>query len=132
ANVIANTVSVLLGSGNGTFGQHSDFNVGTSPRSVAVGDFNGDGKLDIVTNNSMGVAVLLGAGNGSLYPQTTFPAGVGPTCVTVADFNGDGKLDLAVSNAGSWDGFTWTGSSVSILLGNGNGTFQAPVNYPVG
>ena len=57
-------------------------------------------------------------------PAADFPVGVSPSAVTVGDFNGDGKSDLAVANNGS--------DNVSVLLGNGNGTFQTARNYPVG
>jgi len=99
--------------------------------SVAVGDFNGDGKLDLaVANISLGnpgpisVSVLLGNGDGTFQPAVNYSAGSYPSSVTVADFNGDGKLDLAVANNGS--------NNVSILLGNGDGTFQPAVDYSAG
>src|SRR3989442_2223522 len=96
-----------------------DFAAGRSPDSVAVGDFNGDGKLDLATANfdSNDVSVLLGNGDGSFQAALTFAAGRGPSFVAVGDFNGDGKLDLVVANFDSGD--------VSVLLGNGDGSFQA-------
>src|SRR2546425_1268326 len=82
-----------------------DFAAGRSPDSVAVGDFNGDGKLDLAVANfdSSDVSVLLGNGDGSFKAALTFGAGRGPSFVAVGDFNGDGKLDLAVANPGSSD-----------------------------
>ena len=71
--------------------------VGTNPTSVAVGDFNGDGKLDVAVANSgsSNVSILLGNGDGTLQPARNFDAGVAPNGIAVADFNGDGKLDIA-------------------------------------
>ena len=125
-----NNVSVLLGNGNGTFQASVNYAVGTGARSVSVGDFNGDGKLDLaVANVSSGnVSVLLGNGDGTFQTAVDYSVLTGPTGVAVGDFNGDGKLDLAVS-LGNFDG---TGAEVAILLGNGDGTFRAPVNYSTG
>ena len=99
---------------------------GIAPNSVALGDFNGDGKQDLaVANQSSGnVSILLGNGNGSFGAATNFAAGFGSISVAAGDFNGDGKQDLAVANANS--------NNVSILLGNGNGSFGSPINIPVG
>ena len=93
------------------------------PQSVAVGDFNGDGRADLAVANdsSNNVSVLLGNGNGTFQTAVNYGAGRGPSSVAVGDFNGDGKADLAVAN--------YSGGNVSVLLGNGNGTFQAAVNY---
>src|SRR2546426_980193 len=102
-----------------------DFAAGRSPDSVAVGDFNGDGKLDLAVANrgSNDVSVLLGNGDGTFQAALTFAAGSGPSSVAVGDFNGDGKLDLAVASRGS--------SLVSVLLGNGDGTIQAALTFAV-
>ncbi|MGA2372192.1 MAG: FG-GAP repeat domain-containing protein [Candidatus Korobacteraceae bacterium] len=120
-------VSVLLGNGDGTFRPGVEYEAGGFSTTVATGDFNRDGILDLVTSNfSTGnVSVLLGNGDGTFRPHVDYPAGLNPTGVVVADFNGDGKLDLAVGIPGS------DGGAVAILLGNGDGTFRAPVDYPV-
>jgi hypothetical protein len=89
---------------------------------VTTGDFNSDGHLDIVTANSVGsnISFIPGVGNGTLgIPDTTHVPGV-LFCITSADFNNDTKLDIAVGNSGN----------VSLLFGNGNGTFQPDSSYP--
>ncbi|MCZ8362164.1 MAG: FG-GAP-like repeat-containing protein, partial [Microcystis sp. LE19-251.1A] len=108
------------------FGTPTNFTVGSSPISVTVGDFNGDGKSDLATANvgSNNVSVLLGTGTGSFGPATNFSVGGGPFSVTVGDFNGDGKSDLAVANFSS--------QKVSVLLGTGTGSFGLATNFTVG
>jgi hypothetical protein len=94
--------------------------------SVAVGDFNGDGHLDLAVASS-GVSILLGNGDDSFLTAENFGAGSIPFSMAVGDFNGDGHLDLVVfglDNAGN--------STVSIWLGNGDGSFQAAHSYPGG
>jgi len=98
--------------------------VGTSPTAVVIADFNGDGKVDLaVANSGSGnVSILLGNGDGTYKPAVNFDAGMAtPTSIEVADFNNDGIQDLAV-----WTLSGPIGSSLSILLGKGDGTFQAP------
>jgi hypothetical protein len=99
---------------------------GFSPLAVAVGDLNGDHRLDVVVvnENSGSISVLLGNGDGTLQAATTFPAGRTPFFVVLADFNRDGKLDAAVANR------VGLGiADVSILLGDGGGGFKLPVSY---
>ncbi|PYJ97759.1 MAG: VCBS repeat-containing protein [Verrucomicrobia bacterium] len=131
-----NGISVLLGKGDGSFQPAISFGAGTSPGSVAAGDFNSDGKPDLVVANldSHNVSMLLGNGDGTFRAAVNYGAGMDPVSVAVGDFNGDGKLDLAVANYPSWDngkpGFT--NGAVSVLLGKGDGSFRAAVNYSVG
>jgi hypothetical protein len=120
------TVTVLLGNGDGTFTQSGVFNTasgaGDPPYSVAVGDFNGDGKLDLVTagDQSDKISILIGNGDGTFQPHVDYPTSSTAWKVVTGDFNRDGHLDVAVAGA---DGDY-------VLLGNGDGTFLPAVLYP--
>src|SRR5262249_48659370 len=105
------TVSIRLGNGNSTFTAASDVTVGSNPISLAVGDFNGDGKQDFATANYDGgtVSICLGNGQGAFTTEPDVPVGAHPNSVAVPDFNGDGKPDLAVANDNDKN-------SVSVLL----------------
>jgi hypothetical protein len=127
----ANRIGVLAGNGDGTFAAPVFTLVGSSapvaitPEFLGAGDFNQDGKTDIATSNkeANSVSVLLGNGNGTFQTATTFAVGSTPLGIAVADLNKDGSLDLAVANLGGLS----TPSSITVLYGNGNGTFtQAP------
>ncbi|MGW6412828.1 FG-GAP repeat domain-containing protein [Streptomyces vinaceus] len=122
------TVSVLLGNGDGTFSPPASYPTGSFPVSGALGDVNGDNKLDFITANGSAnsVSVLLGNGDSTFNPAATYPIGTGtrPNSVVVGDLNGDNKPDLTTAN--------FNGTSVSVLLGNGDGTFNPPASYPTG
>jgi hypothetical protein len=126
-----NEVSILVGYGDGTFQPARNYPVGTFPYAIVSGDFNGDGRLDLAVADigSNDVSVLLGNGDGTFQPARQYAAGNSPDALVAGDFNGDGKLDLAVADYG--DGFTDFGG-VSVLLGNGDGTFQPAVEYSAG
>ena len=125
----AGTVTVLLGQGDGSFQGAGYFDVGFVSYSVAAGDFNGDGVVDLVVTNvgQQNVSVLLGIGNGTFQAQHNFAAGRNPVAVALGDFNGDGALDLAVANSFPES----EPNSVSVLLGNADGTFQPPQSFAV-
>lgn len=115
-----------------------NYAAGNSPAGVVVADFNGDGKLDIAvadegnpsTGDNGGVSILLGNGDGTFQPAVLVPAGKNPIAIVAGDFNNDGKQDLVVSD---FDGRGTGGNgSISVLLGNGDGTFQAPVTLRAG
>ena len=123
ANTDGDTVSVLLGNGDGTFQPQVTYAVGSGPDAIVAGDFTGDGRLDLAVANcgSNDVSVLLGNGDGTFQPQVdrtrwgrTQPPSWRATSPATA------SLDLAVANYGSND--------VSVLLGNGDGTFQPQVD----
>ncbi len=126
ANVAGNNVSILLGSGTGTFAPAVNYAVGSGPQAVCSADFNGDGKMDVASVNTSGntVSILLGSGTGTFAPAVNYAAGSSSNAIFSADFNGDGKMDLVTANYGS--------NSVSVLLGSGTGTFAAAVNYSCG
>ena len=106
--------------------------MGSTPASLAVGDFTGNGKLDLAVadKDSGTVSILFGNGDGTFQPAVSYPAGPLPDFVAVGDFTGNGHLDLAVAN-GAPSGPVAPNGTVSILLGNGDGTFQPAVPYPV-
>jgi len=101
-------------------------------RAVAVGDFNGDGKPDLVVPyyaNPGQVAVLLGNGDGTFkQPIVSGNAGSEPDAIAVGDFNGDGKLDVVVADFGR----NGVNGTVTLMLGNGDGTFQPGMSYSAG
>jgi len=130
ANQGSNNVSVLLGNGDGSFQAAVGFAAGATAMAVSISDFNGDGKQDLATANFNGadVSVLLGNGDGTFQAPVNFAVGVGPWQLDSGDLNGDGRQDIvASSNFGNTSGGT-----VSVLEGNGDGSFQAAVDFAVG
>jgi hypothetical protein len=134
--------AVLLGNGDGTFQPAVTYNSGPYGESIVVADVNGDGKPDLVVMNECDnsgscsggglIAVLLGNGDGTFQTaRNYYSGGVNPFSIAVADINGDGKPDLVVANRGDSNGNTNNGT-VSVLLGNGDGTFQTAVDYASG
>ena len=123
------TVSVLKGNGDGTFSLLSTTSTGNNPATATIADFNSDGKLDTAVANQTDntIAIVLGNGDGTFAgnaPFTLLQTGNGPVAVVSGDWNADAKQDLAVTN--SADG------TVSIFLGNGDGTFAAQGPVAVG
>lgn len=126
------TVSIVPGNGNGTFGAATNVTGLTHNDAIAVGDFNGDGRQDIVvTNKSSGAAandrvgILFQNSDGSF---TLAPLGgithTGLDAVAAADLNGDGHPDIAIVDQND--------NKVTVIMNNGNGTFAAPVDYNTG
>jgi Bacterial Ig-like domain (group 3)/FG-GAP-like repeat/FG-GAP repeat len=127
-------IGVLLGNGNGTFMPAVTYSSGNPANAIAIADVNLDGKPDLVMQNQAAntVDVLLGNGDGTFQSAVSFSTGgdedaqglFGGESIAVADVNGDGKPDVVVVNSGS--------NTVSVLLGNGDGTFQTAVPYSTG
>lgn len=116
-NGSGDSISILLGNGDGTFKNHVDYLTPLAPLQLVTGDFNLDGKLDLAVVDSAGFSVLLGNGNGTFQSFVNYSGGSGPAMVA-ADFNHDGKSDVATG-----------GSGIFVSLGNGDGTFMQPQGY---
>jgi hypothetical protein len=114
----------MLGNGDGSF-QAPVFNSTGDVASIATGDFNNDGILDIVLTDraQQNVIVFLGNGDGTFTQQSTFSTPGPAHGVVVADFNGDGKDDVACA-VGAVNQL----SDLYLALGNGDGTFQVPTS----
>jgi hypothetical protein len=142
SNANDNTVTILLGNGDGTFteaGGSPISNFKYNPGPIISADFNGDGHVDLAVSNFTpsdpssplgNVRVLLGNNDGTFAdaPGSPITVGVDPFALAAADYNQDGKTDLAVDNYGQITQFPT--QTLSILLGNGNGTF-APLGTPI-
>ena len=128
----SNNAGILLGNGDGTFQNPLIFSAGRNPVCIAVADFNGDGKLDLAIADQSGgsISIWLGKGDGTFLPPAFYAVEKDPNRIAVADFNGDGKLDLAVLSYGESNAIS--PNNVSILLGNGDGTFQPRKDYGTG
>jgi hypothetical protein len=122
----SNSVSILLGNGDGTFTTGQTLATGSDPVALVVGDFTGNGidDLAVVNEGSNAVTIYLGNGDGTFAAGQTLTVGSAPDGIAGGDFNGDGKEDLVVSDGGA--------NTLSILLGNGDGTFASSSTVAVG
>ena len=127
ANSYGGTFSTLLNNGDGTFGASSDLPVGQNPYAVAVADLNHDGNLDVVVPGYSDdtLSVYFGNGDGTFQARQiiSLDSGSGPDGLAIADLNGDGKPDLVTAN--------YTSNSISVLPGNGDGTFGTAQTYAI-
>jgi MBG domain-containing protein/VCBS repeat protein len=128
---LSTNVTVLLGDGTGNAANlvaKGPYTVGTNPELLATGDFNRDGKLDLIVPNlgASTVSILYGNGDGTFQAQTTVTVGAGPNNVWVADFTGDGNPDFATAN--------YNAGTISVMKGDGTGNFTnfAGSPYTVG
>jgi hypothetical protein len=134
----ANAASVMLGNGDGTFRPKTDFPIGFQTQALAAGDFNSDGRMDLmVTLNTpqLSLALLTGTGTGTFNAPTFFPntSGFDSPAIAAPDLNGDGRLDLVVMhNIECFIAPCTSARSITVLLGNGDGTFQTPSEVNVG
>lgn len=114
------SLSILLGNGKGGFQSRRAVSLGGSPKDIEAGDFNQDGKLDVVVAfiNTRRMAVLLGDGKGDFAYPDEYQTGNAPQAVAVGDFNGDSFLDVATANLSQTQ-------SISILLNDKRGGFGA-------
>jgi hypothetical protein len=128
ADQSGNTVSILLGNGDGTFKPKVDLPTGNSPDSVVAANFHDkiNSNLDLAVANFKDNTLSLypGNGDGTFGTPTTLVTGAGPSALTTGDFNGDGHTDIAVTNKSA--------NTVSVFLGNGDGTFQKRADYATG
>jgi hypothetical protein len=124
-SLFGNSVAVLLGTGDGTFGLPVTYSTGTGALAVVAGDFNKDGKTDlaVLTTFLLNVDILLGNGDGTFQTSVPYPAPRNPTKLLSGDFRGKGILDLAMVSSNTW---------VEILPGNGSGGFGGAVPYYLG
>jgi hypothetical protein len=124
-NASANTVSVLINNGDGTFRPHLDFATGPGPNGLAAVDWNKDGKMDIVVSNggaahaSNSVSILLGNGDGTFQPHHEIIGAPHANSIAVGDFNGDGNPDIATSSNSP-------NNAVLVTMGDGKGGILGP------
>ncbi len=129
ANYNSDNVSILLNNGDGTFQTAVNYGVSNAPMSVYSADLDGDNDNDLAVVNSLSnnVSILINNGDGTFQTAVTYGTAINPASVCCVDLNGDSVIDLAVANLGFFNA-----GVVSILLNNGDGTFQPGVPYGTG
>jgi hypothetical protein len=121
-------ITTLGASSAPSFAAPVGYPTGAAPRSVAIGDLNGDGRPELATANGRyetdTVSVLANRGDGTFRAKRDYPTGLGPVSVAIGDLNGDGRPELVSANI--------IERSVSVFLNKGDGTFRAKRDYPTG
>jgi type II secretory pathway component GspD/PulD (secretin) len=139
-NMSANTVSIFLGNGDGTFKPPTTIATGSAPTSIVAEAFNPSNPslIDLAVTNSVDntLEIFIGNGDGTFQKGVTYATGVTPVYLASADLDVDGILDLAVADSGVATSSNSVGNSVSVFLGNGDGTFIKPggtrLDFPAG
>ncbi|MBI3520329.1 MAG: T9SS type A sorting domain-containing protein [Bacteroidetes bacterium] len=121
-NGYTNTISVVLGSGNGNFGSPTTYTLSGSPRDIAIADFNNDSYPDLaITQSTNTLSIMLGTAGGSLLPAISYSVSSPHTGIVTSDYNNDGNLDLVTTS--------YSSNSYFVSLGVGNGNFAPEVSY---
>jgi hypothetical protein len=126
------SVDILLGNGDGTFTQGADYVFGIFPLYAATGSLRNNGVLDLVFNDMLSddVWVMLGNGDGTFQPAVAYPTTAESYMIALGDFTGNGNVDIIAT-----EGYNIAGTDdcncVEVLVGNGNGTFGAPITTPL-
>jgi hypothetical protein len=125
ASQAADTVSILLGDGDGSFAAHNDFDTADGPVALTALDFDDDGHLDlaVAADTASVISLLRGNGDGTFAAPVSLPAGNSPVAILSRDLDQDGTDDLLVANRSD--------SNISVYLGQGDGTFAARQNFAV-
>ncbi|TFZ07138.1 VCBS repeat-containing protein [Ramlibacter henchirensis] len=132
------SVRVRLSTGEATFGDSTSFPTGSSSQDVAAGDFNGDGRIDLaVTLNdpALSLSLLVGNGDGTFQAPVNFPntSGFDSPAIVAADLNNDSKLDVVIGHqVACFTAPCRVGSTITVMLGNGDGTFQPAAEIDIG
>ncbi len=128
------TITVYPGDGDGTLNTDLTFYAtGTGPNHITQGDFDNDSDLDLAITNrgsngdGTSITILLGDGDGTFTAGSSLTTNAGPHGIVTGDLDGDGNLDLAAANTG-----TDNGSTASVFMGNGDGTFDAKADFTTG